>query len=65
MKSKIDFMHTNQVWTLVDPLERIKLIRSSRVRGGSVAWLKELNTWKQLSSWTAIVLVLSLFLSPS
>ena len=26
MKSKMDFMHTNQVWTLVDPLEWTKLI---------------------------------------
>jgi hypothetical protein len=26
MKSKMDSMHTNQVWTLVDPLEWTKLI---------------------------------------
>lgn len=39
MKSDIDSMHSNQVWTLVDPLEGIYLLGVNRFTRERLVWM--------------------------
>jgi hypothetical protein len=49
MKSKMDSMYTNQVWTLVDPLEGIKPIRYKWV------YKRKINIYGNIQTYKAIL----------